>query len=82
MAIAADAVADTTKLQTTLPGVTLLRDPDLKTTAAWGLRIADADAPFPGTFVVDGTGTVTWRRLGGSTGDWPTYAELTDALPR
>jgi hypothetical protein len=72
-------VADTAALQAKLPGVLLLTDPGLAASAAWGVRLPDAESPSPGTFVVR-DGVVRWRRLEDPRGDWPTYAELAAAL--
>ena len=80
VAISADALDDLRSLVPRLPHVTLLDDPGLVATTAWGLRVPGAEAPSPGTFVID-AGTIRWRRLEGPHGDWPTYAELTAALP-
>lgn len=82
VAIAADPVDELRKVAAEHPGLAHYSDPELRTTAAWGLRLGDADSPYPGTFVVDGEGAVRWRRLGGPAGDWPTYAELDAQLPR
>lgn len=80
VAIAADSVSDTAALQAKLPRITLLTDPGVAAAAAWGLRVAGADSPSPGTFVVDRGGVVQWRRLGDEHGDWPTYPEVAAAL--
>lgn len=80
VAIAADEVVETAKLQQTLPGLTLLTDPSLAVPASWHLKGA-ADDPQPGTFVVDRTGRVTWRYLGKRGADWPTWADLAAHLP-
>jgi hypothetical protein len=80
IAIAADSVSDTAALQTKLPGITLLTDPEVAAAAAWGVRAAGAENPSPGTFVVGRDGLVTWRRLEDARGDWPTYPELAAAL--
>jgi hypothetical protein len=80
VAIAADSVADTAALQAKVVGVLLLSDPGLAASAAWGVRVPDADSPSPGTFVVGRDGLVRWRRLEDPRGDWPTYAELNAAL--
>lgn len=79
VAISADALDDLASLVPRLPSVTLLADPGLVATTAWGLRVAGAEAPSPGTFVIAG-GAITWRHLEGPAGDWPTYAELSSAL--
>jgi peroxiredoxin len=79
VAISADALDDLASLVPKLPSVTLLADPGLVATAAWGLRVPGAEAPSPGTFVIAG-GAIAWRHLEGPSGDWPTYAELTAAL--
>jgi hypothetical protein len=61
--------------------VILLRDEEaLPATAAWGLKVKDAEAPWPATYVVDGNGQVRWRHLRDTKGDWPTYDELSAAL--
>jgi hypothetical protein len=60
--------------------VSLLRDDGMATTAAWGLRVGDAEAPWPATFVIDDHGVVRYRRLRDTRGDWPTYAEVAAAL--
>jgi hypothetical protein len=80
IAIAADSVADMVSLQPRLPRITLLTDLDLSATTAWGLHSPGAENPDPGTFVVGQGGVVAWRRLGDSSGDWPTYAEVASAL--
>jgi peroxiredoxin len=67
-------------LQPKLPAVTLLSDVGLATSIAWDLHAPGAENPNPGTFVVDRDGTVRWRRLADSRGDWPTYAEVAAAL--
>lgn len=67
-------------LQPKLPGVTLMTDPGVAASAAWGVRVAGAENPSPGTFVVGRDGAVRWRRLEDKRGDWPTYAELAAAL--
>lgn len=79
VAISADALADLASLVPRLPSVTLLADPGLVATTAWGLRVPGAEAPSPGTFVL-ANGAITWRHLEGPTGDWPSYAELAAAL--
>ena len=80
IAIAADALPDTAKLQAKLPSLTLLTDPKMASVAAWGLRFGDADEPWPATFVVDNHGAITWRYVGVKGKDWPTYDELAAAL--
>ena len=80
IAIAADDVDDTARLQARLPGVQLLTDPSMAVPAAWGVRVADAEVPWPATFVVDGRGAVGWRRLGVRGADWPSWDELRAAL--
>lgn len=61
--------------------MTLLRDePELPATAAWGLKVGDAEAPWPATYVVDASGAIRWRHLRDAKGDWPSYAELDAAL--
>ncbi len=80
IAIAADAVDDTARLQARLPGLRLLTDPSMSAPAAWGLRIGAAEAPWPATFVVDDRGTVAWRHLGVRGADWPTWDALAAAL--
>jgi hypothetical protein len=67
-------------LQPKVPGVTLLTDPGVAASTAWGLHTPGADNPSPGTFVVGRDGVVQWRRLEDKRGDWPTYAELAAAL--
>ena len=67
-------------LQRKVPGVTLLTDPGVAASTAWGVHVAGADNPSPGTFVVGRDGVVQWRRLEDRRGDWPTYAELAAAL--
>lgn len=84
-AIATDSVADTATLQARVPGITVLTDldPEISAIAAWGLRIGDAEHPWPGTFVVAApTGVVRWRYIGAADGDWPTLAELAAAINR
>jgi peroxiredoxin len=80
IAIAADPVSDMAALQPKLPGLTLLTDPGVAASTAWGVHVAGADSPSPGTFVVGRDGVVQWRRLEDKRGDWPTYAELAAAL--
>ncbi len=80
IAIAADDVEDTARLQARLPGVQLLTDPSMAVPAAWGLRVGDAEVPWPATFVVDDRGAVAWRHLGVRGADWPTWDELAAAL--
>ena len=80
VAIAADSVADMAALQAKLTRITLLTDPDLSTSTAWGLHSPGAENPDPGTFVVDRDGVVQFRRLADNRGDWPTYAEVASAL--
>lgn len=63
-----------------MPKVTLLIDPGLAASTAWGVHISGADSPSPGTFVVGRDGAVQWRHLEDKRGDWPTYAELAAAL--
>ena len=61
--------------------MTLLRDePSLAATSAWGLKVGDAEAPWPATYVIDTAGKVRWRHLRDEHGDWPTYAELAAAI--
>ena len=79
IAIAADALRDTARLQVTLPALTLLTDPSMAVPAAWGQR-GDADTPWPGTYVVDDGGRITWRSVGVAGRDWPSWAELATAL--
>jgi peroxiredoxin len=67
-------------LQPKLPGVTLLTDPGVAAATAWGVHVAGAENPSPGTFVVGRDGVVQWRHLEDKRGDWPTYAELAAAL--
>jgi hypothetical protein len=67
-------------LQAKAPGVTLLTDPGVAASTAWGVHVSGAESPSPGTFVVSREGVVQWRRLEDSRGDWPTYAELAAAL--
>lgn len=67
-------------LQPKLPRLTLLTDPGVAASAAWGVHVAGAESPSPGTFVVGHNGAVQWRRLEDARGDWPTYAELAAAL--
>jgi peroxiredoxin len=81
VAIAADPVSDMATLQATLPKLTLLSDLDQSAATAWGLHVAGAEAPSPGTFVIGRDGLVQWRRLADNHGDWPTYPELAAALP-
>ena len=80
IAIAADELDDTARLQARLPALLLLTDPSMAGPAAWGLRLGDAEVPWPATFVVDGGGAITWRHLGVRGADWPTWAELARAL--
>jgi peroxiredoxin len=80
VAIAADSVDDMASLQAKLPDLELLTDPGLATAHAWGLQAKDAEEPSPGTFVVDQTGQITYRRLEDASGDWPTYAEVAAAI--
>jgi peroxiredoxin len=67
-------------LQRKAPGVTLLTDPGVAASTAWGVHVPGAESPSPGTFVVGRDGVVQWRRLEDKSGDWPTYAELSAAL--
>ena len=67
-------------LQAKVPGVTLLTDPGVAASTAWGVHVPGAESPSPGTFVVGRDGVVQWRRLEDKRGDWPTYAELAAAL--
>lgn len=61
--------------------MTLLRDePELPATATWGLKVGDAEAPWPATYVIDAGGAIRWRHLRDTAGDWPTYAALDAAL--
>ena len=80
VAIASDSVSDTAALQARFPRLLLLTDPDVSAATAWGVHVAGADNPSPGTFVVGRDGVVRWRRLEDERGDWPTYAELAAAL--
>jgi hypothetical protein len=81
VAIAADDGDHTAELQQKLDGVMLLRDePSLDATAAWGLKIGDAEAPWPATYVIDAHGTIAWRHLRDAKGDWPAYSEVAAAL--
>ncbi len=66
-------------LQTKLPRITLVTDPQFATSAAWGVHVPGAENPTPTTFIVAG-GTIRWRYLANPRGDWPTYAELASAL--
>jgi hypothetical protein len=67
-------------LQPKLKGVTLLTDPTMKATEAWGLRLAGAEHPSPGTFVVARDGTVMWRRLADAKNDWQSWDEVAAAV--
>ncbi len=67
-------------LQPKAPGVTLLTDPGVAASTAWGVHVPGAESPSPGTFVVGRGGVVQWRHLEDPRGDWPTYAELAAAL--
>ncbi len=67
-------------IQPKLPSFTLLTDPGLTTCDTWGLHAPGAENPSPGTFVVLRDGTIKWRRLEDSRGDWPTYPEVAAAL--
>ena len=79
--MAADDQEHTAALQKTLTGVTLLRDePSLTATAAWGLKVGDAEAPWPATYVVEQDGTIKWRHLRDAHSDWPYYADLAAAI--
>ena len=79
--MAADDQEHTAELQKTLAGVTLLRDESsLASTAAWGLKVADAEAPWPATYIVAQDGTIKWRHLRDEKGDWPAYDELAAAI--
>ena len=80
VAIAADAVKDTAALQTDIPKITLLTDLDLKASDGFGLHIPGAEHPSPGTYIVDKSGTVVWRKLEEAGKDWPTYPEVEAAL--
>ncbi len=82
LAIATDPVEATAKLQSRLPGVVLLTDldPGLAAVTAWGLRVGDAEHPWPATFLVGSDGLVRWRHLGDGAGDWPALAELAAAV--
>jgi peroxiredoxin len=80
VAIASDAVEDMKDLQTKLVGVTLYTDPGVKVADGWGLKVAGAEHPQPGTFVVKKDGMVTWRKLADGKTDWPSYDELSGAL--
>jgi len=80
IAIAADSVQDTAALQTDIPKITLLTDLDLKASEGFGLHIPGAEHPSPGTYVVDKSGAVIWRRLEENGKDWPTYPEVQSAL--
>jgi hypothetical protein len=59
--------------------VTLLRDDELATTSTWKLRVGDAEAPWPATFVISSDGVIRYRRLRDDRGDWPPYAEVAAA---
>jgi hypothetical protein len=65
-----------------LPGLTLLTDPKLEASAAWGLAGPGAQNPAPATYLIGGDGVVRWRHLpdGRGHGDWPTYKAVADAL--
>jgi len=67
-------------LQTKLQGVSLLTDPDVRASEAWGVHVAGAENPSPATYVVGVDGVVRWRKLGDQNGDWPTYEEVATAL--
>jgi len=67
-------------LQAKAPGLTLLTDPGVAASTAWGVHVPGAESPSPGTFVVGRDGVVQWRRLEDPRSDWPTYAELAAAL--
>ena len=58
----------------------LLTDLKLVGSVAWGLVPAGAEEPEPGTFIIDRSGVVRYRKLGDAKGDWPTYAEVAAAL--
>jgi peroxiredoxin len=73
-------VSDLAALQPKLPRLTLLTDPGVAASTAWGVHVPGADSPSPGTFVVGRDGVVQWRHLEDKRGDWPTYAELAAAL--
>jgi hypothetical protein len=79
-AIAADDAEHTAELQGKLAGIGLLRDDGLATSAAFGLKVGDAEAPWPATYVIDDHGVIRYRRLRNEQGDWPTYAEVAAAL--
>lgn len=66
-------------LQTKLPALTLVSDPELAGLRAWGVLINGAEHPSPATFVVV-DGKLTYRRLLEASGDWPSYEELARAL--
>ena len=66
-------------LQTKLPTITLLTDPQLVAVKAWGVAYPRAEHPTPATFVVAGE-AVRWRYLLGKSGDWPTYDQVAAAL--
>ena len=79
--MAADDQEHTAELQKSLAGVTLLRDePALTATAAWGLKVGDAEAPWPATYIVGQDGAIRWRHLRDANGDWPAYADLAAAI--
>ena len=80
IAIAADGVPDMAALQSKLPGITLLTDPQLTAATAWGAHTPGAEIPSPATFVVGRDGVVQWRHLGDERSDWPAYAEVAAAL--
>lgn len=78
--MSADAVDDLASIAKGLAGVTLVTDPGLAASRAWGLAPPEAEAPDPATVVLDRAGVIRWRRLRDDRGDWPTYAELEAAL--
>ena len=67
-------------LQTKLPHVLLLGDPQLRTLAAWGVVFPNGEHPIPSTFVVGRDGVVRWRYFYQRGGDWPPYRVLSAAL--
>jgi peroxiredoxin len=69
-------------LQKEVSGITLLTDIGLKVADAWGLKVAGAEHPSPGTFVITRDGKVAWRRLEQNGSDWPTWDEVAAALAK
>jgi hypothetical protein len=57
-----------------------LTDLDLKASEAFGLHIPGSEHPSPGTFVIDKSGAVKWRKLEEKGKDWPTYDEVAVAI--